>query len=141
MIRLYCNPSDSYLRRSTQTVFHLILKCLNERLAPVMPYLAQELYNEYNIIGLIKDIIFFGFIFFFLLENKEENLNDIFENKFTFLDKPLTEIPSELASTMSIILDLRKTYHGILQGQRAILYDIVLYLSDRAKQQVLIINI
>ncbi len=57
-IRLYCDSSDSYLRRSTQTVFYLLLKCLNERLAPIMPYLAQELYNELNIIGLKKRILF-----------------------------------------------------------------------------------
>ncbi|CAF1312662.1 unnamed protein product [Rotaria sordida] len=117
--RLYCNPSNSYLRRSTQTVFYLLLKCLNERLAPVMPYLAQELYNE-----------------LYLIENKEKKINDIFENKFTFLDKQLTEISSELTSTMSIILHLRNTYHGILQNRRAILYDIVLYLSDKAKLQL-----
>ena len=49
--RLYCNPKDSYLRRSTQTVFHLFLKCLHERFAPVMPHLAQELHNELGTIG------------------------------------------------------------------------------------------
>jgi isoleucyl-tRNA synthetase len=63
-VRLYCNPSDSYLRRSTQTVFYLLLKCLNERLAPVMPYLAQELHNELSIIGLSKNVVLFILFFF-----------------------------------------------------------------------------
>ncbi len=57
VIRLYCNSSDSYLRRSTQTVFYFLLKCLNERLAPIMPYSAQELYNELSIIGLKNESI------------------------------------------------------------------------------------
>jgi len=68
VVRLYCNPSESYLRRSTQTVFYLILKCLNERLAPIMPYLAQELYNELSIIGLRR--IFFDKIFVFVFVRK-----------------------------------------------------------------------
>ncbi|CAF1220323.1 unnamed protein product [Adineta steineri] len=117
--RLYCNPSDSYLRRSTQTVFYLLLKCLNERLAPVMPYLAQELYNE-----LIN------------IENKDKKINDIFENKFTILDKQLSEIPSELASAMTVVLHLRSTFHSVLQNRRGVLFDIILYLSDKAKLQL-----
>ncbi|CAF3391881.1 unnamed protein product [Rotaria socialis] len=116
--RLYCDPSDSYLRRSTQTVFYLLLKCLNERLAPVMPYLAQELHNELSVI-----------------ENKQNKINDVFEHKFTILNNELSEIPPELASAMSIVLHLRDTYHGILQNRRPILFDILLHLSDRAKLQ------
>jgi len=71
-----------------------------------------------------------------LLENKEKKIEDIFTNKFTVLDKQLTEISSELASAMSIVLHLRNTYHGILLSRRAILFDIILYLSDKAKIQV-----
>ena len=63
--RLYCNLPDSYLRRSTQTVFYLLLKYLNERLAPIMPYLAQELHNEITIIGLLNTN-FFNLNSFFL---------------------------------------------------------------------------
>jgi len=135
-IRLYCNSSDSYLRRSTQTVFYLLLKCLNERLAPIMPYLAQELYNELNIIGLKKRILFEKNFSYFILENQQNKINDIFENQFTYLDKQLREISPELSSAMTIILHLRNTYHGILQSRRPILFDIILYLSDKAKIQV-----
>ncbi|CAF1318840.1 unnamed protein product [Adineta ricciae] len=117
--RLYCNPPDSHLRRSTQTVFHLLLKCLNERLAPVMPYLAQELHNELSV-----------------LNHKEKKINDIFENEFTFLERAFTDISSELASTMVIVFHLRDTFHKMLQNRRAILCDIVLYLSDKAKVQL-----
>ncbi len=72
----------------------------------------------------------------FFLDHKQKKTNDIFQNQFTYLDKQLTEISSELASTMSIVLHLRDTYHGILQSRRAILFDIILYLSDKAKIQV-----
>lgn len=71
-----------------------------------------------------------------MLENKDKKIDNIFTNKFTFLDKQLTEISSELASAMAIVLHLRHTYHGLLHGRRGILFDIVLYLSDRAKIQV-----
>lgn len=37
---------------------------------------------------------------------------------------------------MTTILHLRNTYHGILQSRRPILFDIILYLSDKAKIQV-----
>ena len=67
-------------------------------------------------------------------------MTDVFENTFSSLDKQLTEISPELASAMSMVSHLRSTYHGILQSRRAILFDIVLYLSDRAKQQVLIVR-
>ncbi|UJR30593.1 hypothetical protein I4U23_018120 [Adineta vaga] len=117
--RLYCNPSDSYLRRSTQTVFHLLLKCLNERLAPVMPYLAQELHNELS-----------------MIDKKENKITDVFENSFTFLEKQYTEISPELVSTMAIVFHIRNTFHGMLQNRRGILCDIILYLSDKAKLQL-----
>lgn len=74
--------------------------------------------------------------FIFILENKQQKTNDIFENQFTYLDKQFTEIPVELTSAMSIVLHLRDTYHGILQSRRTILFDIILYLSDKAKKQV-----
>lgn len=61
---------------------------------------------------------------------------DIFQNKFTPLDKNLSEISPELASAMSIVINLRSTYHGMLQNRRPILFDIALYLSDKAKLQV-----
>jgi isoleucyl-tRNA synthetase len=113
-----------------------MLQCLTERLAPVMPYLAQELYNELNLIGLKKKIYWKKRLTCLFLENKDNKINDIFENQFTFLDKELTEISPELASAMSIVLHLRNTYHGVLQSRRAILFDIILYLSDKAKIQV-----
>ena len=83
-----------------------------------MPYLAQELYNEFS------------------LDNQQKKINDIFQNRFTYLDEQLTKISPELASAMSIVMHLRDTYHGILQSRRAILFDIILYLSDKAKTQV-----
>mgnify|MGYP000448144176 CR=1 FL=1 len=36
--------------------------------------------------------------------------------EFTYLDPQLTEISSELASSMSIVLHLRETYHRILNS-------------------------
>jgi hypothetical protein len=42
---------------------------------------------------------------------------------------------------MSIVLHLRDTYHDILQGRRPILFDVILYLSDKAKIQVNIFNL
>jgi hypothetical protein len=102
-----------------------------------MPHLGQELHNELNLIGLTR--IFskkFLLLSLSLIENKEKNLSDIFKTKFTYLDKELTEISPELTSSMSIVLHLRNTYHGILQSRRAILFDIILYLSDKAKLQV-----
>jgi len=101
-----------------------------------MPYLAQELYNELNIIGLKKRILFKKNFSYFILENQQNKINDIFENQFTYLDKQLREISPELSSAMTIILHLRNTYHGILQSRRPILFDIILYLSDKAKIQV-----
>jgi len=74
------------------------------------------------------------------LENKQKKINDIFENQFTYLDKQLTEISPELKSSMSIVIHLRNTYHEILQSRRTILFDIILYLSDKAKLQVRFIN-
>lgn len=118
MIRLYCNSPNSYLRRSSQTVFYYLLKCLNERLAPVMPYLGQELYEEIHNID----------------SNKE--MNDIFQNQFTYLDKQLTDISPELASTMKIVLHLRDTFHQLLQSRRGILFDMKIYLNDKAQKQV-----
>ena len=100
-------------------MFHLLLKCLNERLAPVMPYLAQELHNELSV-----------------LDHKEKKINDVFENQFTSLERAFTDISPELASTMAIVFHLRDTFHKMLQNRRAILCDIVLYLSDKAKDQV-----
>ena len=77
------------------------------------------------------------YLFFtFILENNDNGTNDVFENKFTSLDKQLTEVSAELASTMSILLHLRHTFHRILQSRRAILFDIILHLSDKAKIQV-----
>lgn len=84
-----------------------------------MPYLAQELYHEINAI-----------------DSSTKGIKDIFQNQFTYLDKSLTEIPSELSSTMAIVLHVRDTFHRILQSRRAILYDITLFLSDEAKKQV-----
>lgn len=65
-------------------------------------------------------------------------MNDVFQNTFTHVDPSLTTISVELASTMAIVVHLRDTFHGILQSRRAILHDIVLYLSDKAKSQVFI---
>ena len=70
------------------------------------------------------------------LEKKTTNINDVFQNTFTQLDPSLTTVSAELASTMAIVVHLRDTYHGLLQSRRAILHDIVLYLSDKAKLQV-----
>ena len=101
-----------------------------------MPYLSQELYNELNIIGLEKNEKYSFINYFLFLENKPKKFNDMFQNQFTYLDKQLTEISPEFSSTMSIILHLRNTYHDILQSRRAILFDIILYLSDKAKIQI-----
>ena len=84
-----------------------------------MPYLAQELHNELS-----------------MLNHKEKKINDIFENQFTFLERAFTDISPELASTMVIVFHLRDTFHKMLQNRRAILSDIILYLSDKAKVQV-----
>ena len=81
-----------------------------------MPYLGQELYEEIHNID----------------SNKE--INDIFQNPFTYLDKQLTDISPELASTMKIVLHLRDTFH--LQSRRGILFDITIYLNDKAQKQV-----
>jgi len=105
-----------------------------------MPYLAQELYNELSIIGLKTEYFSQKKKFFFLLENKQTKINDIFENQFTYLDKQLTEISPELESAMTIVLHLRNTYHEILKSRRAILFDIILYLSNKAKLQVIFVN-
>lgn len=60
----------------------------------------------------------------------------MFKNPFTYLDKQFGEIPEDLSSAMAIILHLRDTYHKILQSRRSILFDIILYLSDKDKKQV-----
>jgi hypothetical protein len=62
--------------------------------------------------------------------------NDIFENTFVHVEHALTEISSDLSTAMSIVFHLRNTYHSLLQGRRAILCDIVLYLSDKSTAQV-----
>lgn len=51
LYRLYCGQSNLHLRRSTQTVFYYLIKCLNELLAPIMPHLAQEIHNELVLIS------------------------------------------------------------------------------------------
>lgn len=103
-----------------------------------MPYLAQELHQELAILGskrrsfLRKRNSQDSFL------DQQNKIDDIFQNQFTHLDKNLIEISPELASTMLIIMHLRDTFHGILQSRRAILFDIVLYLDDKAKTQVYI---
>jgi len=114
--RLYCNEPNSHLRRSTQTVFYLLIKCLHQRLAPVMPHVAQELHNE-------------------LHQIEKSSTNDVFQTKFLHLDSSLTEISVELQSTMSIVFHLRNSFHSFLQSRRSILHNVVLFLSDRAKEQ------
>lgn len=100
-----------------------------------MPYLAQELHNELCTLGL-KGESSIGRCSSDLFVDKQKNTGDLFHHQFTQLDRELSEIPPELESTMSIILHLRDTFHGILQSRRPILFDIILYLSDKAKTQV-----
>ena len=98
-----------------------------------MPHVAQELHNELHRIGSTRSK--FLFLNLFLSLEKTES-NDVFRETFIRLDSSLTEIPVELQSTMSIVFHLRNTFHSILQSRRAILHNIVLHLSDRAKEQV-----
>ncbi|CAF1332203.1 unnamed protein product [Didymodactylos carnosus] len=111
--RLYCYPSDSYLRRSTQTVFYYLLKCLNERLAPIMPFLAQEIHNELK-----------------TLEGATEHY-DVFHNQFTNIDEKFSTLSSEIKLLMTSILSVRDTFNSLTEGKRPAMFDCFLYMDEQ----------
>ena len=69
-------------------------------------------------------------------EGKSHETTDVFQHCFIDLDRPLAEIPAELVTSMSIISHLRDNFHGILQTRRPLLFDIIIYLTNKSKEQV-----
>ncbi|CAG8494859.1 11034_t:CDS:10 [Ambispora leptoticha] len=95
--RLYADHAGSLSRRAVQTVLYQILNVYTLSLAPIVPHLAEEIYENYKIIGSIPH-------------------NSVFQLGWYHLEKEWNN-PS-IASEFEILKDLRSEVNYLLEMAR-----------------------
>nr|XP_032803688.1 isoleucine--tRNA ligase, mitochondrial isoform X1 [Petromyzon marinus] len=103
--RLYCEEKQGHKRRSCQTVMHTVLEAVNRALAPILPHLAEEIFQQRH-------------------KGKDEDVESVFRSGWVEASAGWRK--PGVVEAMEMACKIRDTFLGSIVGNNAAEYDTII---------------